>query len=63
MLLAVDVGNTNIVLGVYEGRDLKAHWRIRTDRERVKERVGYCPDVGGTNRSTSRSFSGDRSSM
>lgn len=31
MLFAVDVGNTNLTLGVYRGRDLIAHWRLKTD--------------------------------
>ena len=30
MLLAVDIGNTNIVLGLYEGETLKTHWRLNT---------------------------------
>ena len=30
MLLAVDIGNTNIVLGLYAGETLKAHWRLNT---------------------------------
>lgn len=30
MLLVVDVGNTNTVLGVFEGQHLRAHWRIET---------------------------------
>lgn len=30
MLLAVDVGNTHIVVGVYEGSELRAHWRVAT---------------------------------
>src|SRR3954467_2863816 len=29
-LLAVDVGNTNTVLGVFDGTGLVAHWRIQT---------------------------------
>jgi len=37
MLLVVDVGNTNIVLGVYEGENLKGHWRISTDRVRTTD--------------------------
>ena len=32
MLLVFDVGNTNMVLGVYEGTELKKHWRINTDK-------------------------------
>nr|WP_320190605.1 type III pantothenate kinase [uncultured Desulfobacter sp.] len=33
MLLVIDVGNTNTVLGVYENESLKQDWRIRTIRE------------------------------
>ena len=40
MLLVIDVGNTNIVLGVYDGDDLKAHWRIETDRGRTTDEYG-----------------------
>lgn len=31
MLLAVDVGNTNLTLGVYRGKKLAGHWRLKTD--------------------------------
>ena len=31
MLLAIDVGNTNTVLGVFEGSTLVASWRVKTD--------------------------------
>ena len=31
MLLAADIGNTNITLGVFQGEKLKARWRIATD--------------------------------
>lgn len=37
MLLCIDVGNTNIVLGMYHGQQLKAHWRISTDRARTAD--------------------------
>ena len=37
MLLAVDVGNTNIVFGLFAGDDLKTHWRIRTERNRTTD--------------------------
>jgi type III pantothenate kinase len=44
MLLAVDVGNTNIVLGVYAGAgeaaQLIGDWRIRTDRDRTTDEHG-----------------------
>jgi type III pantothenate kinase len=31
VLLAIDVGNTNTVLGMFDGEDLSASWRIKTD--------------------------------
>jgi type III pantothenate kinase len=40
MLLAIDVGNTNIVLGVFEGAELRATWRLLTLRERTADEVG-----------------------
>ena len=32
MLLVIDVGNTNTVLGVFEGKELRAQWRLSTNR-------------------------------
>lgn len=32
MLLAIDVGNTHTVAGVYQGEELLHHWRLSTDR-------------------------------
>jgi type III pantothenate kinase len=40
MLLAVDVGNTNITLGLYEGEVLGARWRIATDHNRMPDEYG-----------------------
>ena len=40
MLLAIDVGNTNIVLGVFEGRELVYSWRLTTIRERTADELG-----------------------
>ncbi len=40
MLLAIDVGNTNIVLGVFEGTRLTHSWRLATLRERTADEVG-----------------------
>ncbi|MCR3922643.1 MAG: type III pantothenate kinase [Firmicutes bacterium] len=40
MLLAVDVGNTNIVLGVYDGKKLKVSWRISTNRQQTGDEYG-----------------------
>ena len=40
MLLAIDVGNTNIVLGIFEGSNLVASWRLATDRGRTADELG-----------------------
>lgn len=40
MLLVVDVGNTNIVLGVYDDKKLIGHWRISTDPVRTTDEYG-----------------------
>lgn len=40
MLLVIDVGNTNIVLGVYNGETLLDNWRISTDRLRTTDEYG-----------------------
>jgi type III pantothenate kinase len=40
MLLVIDVGNSNTVLGVYEGEKLLHHWRVWTDREKTSDEYG-----------------------
>ena len=40
MLLVVDVGNTNIVLGAYDGVDLVQHWRIATQPDYTSDQYG-----------------------
>jgi len=40
MLLAIDVGNTHTVLGVYEGERLIRHWRVRTEPDRTADEYG-----------------------
>ena len=45
MLLAVDVGNTQTVLGLYEGGELSDHWRTATDRTRTGDELGVL--LGG----------------
>src|ERR671913_114995 len=40
MLLAIDIGNTNIVLGVFEGELLTESWRLVTMRERTSDEIG-----------------------
>lgn len=37
MLLAVDVGNTNIVFALFEGRTIKSRWRVATDPRRTAD--------------------------
>ena len=40
LLLAIDVGNTNVVLGVFEGDELKVSWRLATTPERTADELG-----------------------
>ncbi|MEW6368499.1 MAG: type III pantothenate kinase [Acidobacteriota bacterium] len=42
MLLALDVGNTHTVVGVFAGKRLMAHWRISTQRERTVDEYGLA---------------------
>jgi len=37
MLLVIDVGNTNIVVGVYQGKDLLHDWRLRTEKDTTED--------------------------
>lgn len=39
MLLVIDVGNTQTVIGLYDGEDLAAHWRLTTDRNRTGDEL------------------------
>ena len=45
MLLAVDVGNTQTVLGLYEGDRIADHWRLATERTRTGDELGVL--LGG----------------
>jgi type III pantothenate kinase len=40
MLLCVDIGNTNIVMGVYRQDELLTHWRISTDYQKMPDEYG-----------------------
>lgn len=40
MLLAVDVGNTQSVLGLYLGAELGEHWRVATERSTTADELG-----------------------
>lgn len=55
MLLAIDVGNTNIVLGLYAGKELRASWRLQTDDKRTVDE--YAIEVLALLQSSSASAS------
>ena len=40
MLLVIDIGNSNIVLGAYEGKTMQHHWRVSTDRQKTGDEYG-----------------------
>jgi type III pantothenate kinase len=45
VLLAVDVGNTQTVFGLYEGEQLGDHWRVATESRRTGDELGVL--LGG----------------
>jgi pantothenate kinase type III len=40
MLLTIDVGNTQTVLGLFEGEHIVEHWRLATDPRRSADELG-----------------------
>ena len=40
MLLTVDIGNTNLTLGLYQGAELGPRWRLATAHERMPDEYG-----------------------
>lgn len=40
MLLAIDIGNTNITLGVWNGRNWEQHWRLHTNHAKTADEYG-----------------------
>jgi len=40
MLLTIDLGNTNLTIGLYQGETLAAHWRLATDHARMPDEYG-----------------------
>ena len=40
MLLVIDIGNSNIVMGTYEGKNLMKHWRVSTDSQKTGDEYG-----------------------
>jgi type III pantothenate kinase len=39
MILAVDIGNTETVLGLFEGRDIRVSWRLATEHRRTGDEI------------------------
>ena len=44
MLMAVDIGNTQTVLGLFEGEELRGRWRITTEAHRTADELGAVSD-------------------
>jgi type III pantothenate kinase len=44
MLMTIDIGNTNIALGVYEGDELGPSWRVSTNHHRMPDEYGLQID-------------------
>ena len=40
MLLAIDIGNTNVVCGLFDGSALRGHWRLATESRRTDNEYG-----------------------
>lgn len=40
MLLTIDIGNTNITLGIWDGQQWRQHWRLRTVLESTRDEYG-----------------------
>jgi type III pantothenate kinase len=40
MLLTIDIGNTNLTLGLYRSREILTHWRLATVHERMPDEYG-----------------------
>ncbi|WP_373270836.1 MULTISPECIES: type III pantothenate kinase [Bacillus] len=40
LIFVFDIGNTNMVLGVFAGDELKHHWRIETNRSKTEDEYG-----------------------
>jgi type III pantothenate kinase len=40
MLLAIDIGNTTIAIGIFDGKTLVKEWRVRSEREKTADEYG-----------------------
>ncbi|HEX2610823.1 MAG TPA: type III pantothenate kinase, partial [Gemmatimonadales bacterium] len=45
MLLALDIGNTEITAGLFQGEELEAHWRLTTNPDRTPDE--WAGAIGG----------------
>ena len=45
MLLTLDIGNTEITVGLFQGAELEAHWRLTTNPDRTPDEWGSA--IGG----------------
>ena len=45
MLLTLDIGNTEITAGLFQGGELEAHWRLTTNPDRTPDEWGSA--IGG----------------
>jgi type III pantothenate kinase len=55
MLLAIDIGNTNIVVGVFDGTALVHSWRLQTVRDRTPDELGLLVEGLFTHSGVARS--------
>jgi type III pantothenate kinase len=51
MILVMDIGNSNMVMGIYDNDELTHHWRMETDRHKTEDEYGmkikaFLQDVG-----------------
>lgn len=44
MLLTIDIGNTNVTIGLYSGEKLESSWRLRTVYEKMPDEYGMLLD-------------------
>ena len=58
-VLAIDIGNTNIVLGVYRGEELVAYWRMSTSPHRMPDELAVMVNSFFTYRGLSFADIGD----
>ncbi len=56
MLLVIDVGNTNTVIGVYDGEILKHDWRIRTIRDTTADEFNVLANALFSDKGIQRSL-------